>query len=252
MNKLVACALLGFGLTQVLVACSDDDDAPPDATSGSSTGGSKAGTSNGGSSSAGKTNGGSSSGGGKAGSANGGSGGTATGGSATAGSGGNATAGTTTDVGGEGGVSGGAGEAGMGGVAGEGGMTGDGGMAGAGGAPPVEPQAPTQIWLSHYCEAKSVEVLMCENSPEFATCYSEYRPFLSTVQEGICPGEEGENDPLVKTLALYDAIDALAAACPDPDVDQWQCTFAGAAQAKDQACRDADQAARVAYSNCNP
>jgi hypothetical protein len=247
MNKLVACALLGFGLTQVLVGCSDDDDAPPDGGSGT------AGTSNGGSSTAGKSSGGSSSAG-KGGSATAGSAtaGSATGGNATAGSagkGGSATAGTS--AGGEGGVPGGAGEAGMAGMAGMAGETGDGGMAGAGGAPTVEPPKPaTPLWLSDFCEAKSLEVLGCEDSKEWYQCFSPLRPFMYSVGEGICPGEEELETP-VKTLALYDAMDALAAACPDPDVEQWQCTL-GAPRAKDQACQDADDAVLVAFANCNP
>jgi hypothetical protein len=246
MNKLVACALLGFGLTQVLVGCSDDDDAPIGG-SGSGTAGSSAGKNTGGSSSAGKSNGGNDSGG-RAGSTAGGTGtaGTGTAGSTTAGTAGSATAGTS-NMGGEGGVGG---EAGMGGETSMGGDAG--GMGGSGGEPAVEPQAATDIWLTELCRAKSMEELGCDTSPLFYDCFGPLRPFLSTVNEGLCDGEgEVENDPIPKTQALNDALDALAAACPDPTVDQWKCTF-GAPTAKDQACRDADEARRVAYNNCFP
>lgn len=242
MNKLVACALLGFGLTQVLVGCSDDDD-EVSGTSGSSTGGSSAGKSTGGSSSAGKSTGGSSSGG-KAGSS---TGGTGTAGNTTAGSagkGGSATAGTTS-MGGEGGV------AGDSGVAGEGGVAGDssGGMGGAGGEPPVVAEPASEFWLNQFCQAKSSELLQCESSPSWAQCYSTYHGFMYSTGDGICPGEETSDNP-VNTIALFDAMDALAAACPDPDVSQWDCTASGAPRALDIDCRNADEARRVATMNC--
>jgi hypothetical protein len=239
MNKLVACALLGFGLTQVLVGCSDDDDATPggSGTAGSSHGGNSSGSSNGGSSSAGR-----------AGSATGGAAGTSTGGNATAGSagkGGSATAGTTSG-GGEGGMAGGAG------VAGDTSVAGGGGMAGAGGADPGPPQLATELWLSHFCEAKSMEELACTGSQPFGDCYDPYRRMISTVGfGGICEGEgEVENEPTPKTDALVAALDALAAACPDPDVDQWRCALDGEPQAIDTACRAADEARRTATMNC--
>jgi hypothetical protein len=237
MKKLVACALLGFGLTQVLVGCGDDDDVVNPGTSGSGTAGSNAGSTSGGTSSAGSSSGG------KAGSANGGTAGKGSGGNATSGSGGKAgssAGGTTADAGAGGDIN----AAGNGGAAGE---TGVGGGGGAGGEAPVEPQVASEHWLSEFCDAKSAEVLMCDTSPEWALCYSTYRPFLSTVAEGVC---DGDDDPFPKTVALIEALDNLAAACPKPDVDQWRCTFDGAPQALDQACRDADDARRVAAMNC--
>jgi|GEM_PF-4108757 len=233
MKKLVACALLGFGLTQVLVGCGDDDDAVTPGTSGTSNGG-KAGSPSAGNSS-----------GGKAGS-------TASGGTA-----GNGTGGSATPVGGEGGaeMGGTTGDAGAGGdpnAAGNGGVGGDSmggaaGAAGAGGAPPGPVNTVSDLWLSHFCEARSVEVLACDNSTEWSVCYSTYRPFLSTVGEGVC---DGDDDDFTKTLALMGALDALAAACPDPDVDQWRCTLDGAPEPKAQDCRDADTARRVATMAC--
>jgi len=250
MNKLVACALLGFGLTQALVGCSDDDDASPgtSGTGGSSAGKGNAGSSNGGKNSGGTSSGGTSSGGtssgGKAGSATGGTAGTGTAGSA--GNGGSAARSGGSAIGGA------AGAGGEGGVAGDTGMAGDtngGGMGGSGGEPPVELQPATELWLSHFCEARSTETLQCESSKSWGECFNTYDGFMYATGDGICPGEEGDGDPLVKTIALYDAMDALATACPDPDVSQWQCTL-GAPQAKDQACRDADEARRTAAANC--
>jgi hypothetical protein len=158
--------------------------------------------------------------------------------------------GGTTNMGGEGGIGGVGGVAGDTGMAGDTGVAGEGGMAGAGGAPPiVEPQVASPHWLGDFCDAKSVESLGCENSPEWDRCFRDYRPFLSTVNEGVCEGEGVDGQPNPKTDALTAALDALAEACPDPTVDQWQCTL-GAPQAKDQACRDADEARRIATMNC--
>lgn len=237
MNKLVACALLGFGLTQVLVGCGDDDDVI-DGGSGTATGGTAS-----------------------AGKGSGGKGGNATAGTAT---GGNATAGTNGTAGsaGKGGAATGGTAAGgtgnMGGAAGDGNVGGDdgvggaaGGAGGAGGAGPVEPDPEPQVaspyWLSQFCDAKSIELLMCESSPEWDTCFSTYKPFLSTVASGECENDDAE---YTKTIAMIEALDKLAAACPDPDVDQWRCTAEGAPLAKDQACRDADDARRVAAMAC--
>jgi hypothetical protein len=240
MKKLVACALLGFGLTQVLVGCGDDDDAV-DGGSGSS------GTATGGTASGGKGSGGSAT---TAGSSTGGK---ATGGSnATAGSagkGGTATGGTATGGTGNAGGEAGAGGENLGGGDGVGGAAG--GEGGAGGAGPVEPDPEPQVassyWLSKFCDAKSMELLMCESSPEWDTCFTTYKPFLSTDVQGECVDDDAE---VTKLIAMVEALDKLAAACPSPDVDDWRCTFDGAPQAKDQACRDADEARRVAAMNC--
>lgn len=237
MNKLVACALLGFGLTQVLVGCGDDDDV----IEGGSGNGGTASAGKGGSATAGSATGGKATGGTNATAGTGGKAGSSTGGTATAG---------TTNVGGES-VGG---EGGGGGVGGEaiGGDGGLGGAGGAGGAGPVEPDPEPQVastyWLSKLCDAKSIELLMCDNSAAWEQCYSTYKPFLSTVAEGFCEGDD-ENDP-VKTLALMGALDDLAAACPNPTVEQWRCTVEGTPIAKDQACRDADDARRVASMAC--
>jgi hypothetical protein len=239
MNKLVACALLGFGLTQVLVGCGDDDDAI-EGGSGTATGGTasagKGSGGKGGNATAGSSTGGNPTGGTNPTAGSAGKGGAATGGTATGGTG---------NAGGEGGEVGQAGDGNMGGD-GMGGAAG-----GAGGAGPVEPEPEPQVaspyWLGKFCDAKSAELLMCETSPEWATCYGTYRPFLSTVGEGSCEDDDAEG---TKFGALMNALDALAAACPTPDVEDWRCTFDGAPQAKDQACRDADDARRVAAMAC--
>lgn len=107
----------------------------------------------------------------------------------------------------------------------------------------------SDLWLSHFCEARSTEVLQCEDSGfEWSVCYSTYKPFLSTDVQGSCEGDVDD----AKLIAMVEALDALAAACPDPDVDQWRCTFDGAPQPLDQACRDADDARRVATMACIP
>jgi hypothetical protein len=227
MNKLVACAVLGLCLTQALVACGDDDVSDDDGTSGSS------GTA------------------GKGGSASGGGGGKASGGSGAgkAGSGG----GGTTNIGGSDSAGAGGDENGVGGDVtggGSGGDTGAGGadsMGGAGGAPPVEPVIASEYWLSEFCAAKSLEERGCTAAQEWSVCFGLNRPYLEAVAEGYC-GEEV--DPWPKAKAVTAALNNLATSCRDPDVEDWRCTVSGAAEAKEQACREADEALFAAKEAC--
>lgn len=237
MNRLIACVVLGFGLTSGVVACGDDDDNTPEDTGGTSSAGTAAaGKSGGGSSSGGSSSGGSGGTGGNSGGSGGkGGGGSSAGGTAGSGVGGQA-------VGGEDGVGG----ENVGGVAGEG-VGGE----GAGGAPPeAEPQLPTPFWLANFCDAISLEELGCDKSPLWYTCYDPYSHFLSAGEpDGECIDDNEEFTKLQDTVTGFDN---LAAACPDPTVEQFSCSLAGVPRAKDAACQDAFAAATAAYQACRP
>lgn len=243
MNKLLACALLSCGLIQSVVACSDDDDAPV-GTAGSSA--------EGGTSQAGKGSGGSSAGNASAGKSNGGSAGSAQGGTSGAGQGGKGGAsqggssGTTT-VGGDGS----AGDS-VGGS--DDGAAGGGGEGGGDDGPPADPQIADDYWLNKYCDAKAKMTLGCSGSPEWSSCYGTLTHFLYNGGDsaGVCDGE-ADSEEVPKTLALFDAMDALAAACPLPMTsDDWQCDLEGTPTPKDQTCRDAEQSWRAVYKACFP
>jgi hypothetical protein len=229
MNKLVACAVLSLGLTQVLVACGDDDASDDDGTSGSSSTAGKGGSASGGT--GGKASGGS--GGSKAGSGGGGN-----------------TNGGGTDSGGAAGENNGVGgDPAVGGAGGDTGAGGNDNMGGAGGAPPVEPEISTEFWLAEFCAAKSIEELECEFSPEWSLCYNPLRPFVQTIGEGLCAGEEA-GPTYTKTEALMAALNLAANACQAPDASQWRCDIGGQPQAKEDACREADEAIAAAWAAC--
>ncbi len=234
MNKLIACALLGLGLTQSLVACGDDDTTPDDGTAG------------GGAATAGKPSGGANQNAGSAGKATGGASG-GRGGTPSAG-----TAGTAGTAGSGAAGEGFGGEPAMGGAGGMG-AGGEGDMGGAGGAPVTEPQLATPYWLNSYCDAQSAEMLACESSQEWYLCFTTYYPFLSQGGDGskVCANEtDMEAYPLL--LGTVEAVDALAAACPDTTSEDWRCTLEGRPQPKDKACRDAYTAALAALMACGP
>jgi hypothetical protein len=233
MNKLIAGALFCLGVSQALIACGDDDDRSDDNTGG--TGGSST------AGSGGKASGGSAA---LAGSAGKGGGGSGTGGSG-AGKGGTGEAGDNA-----GGVPAGVAGDNAGGVsAGGAGGEGAGGEneGGAGGAPATEPVQATPLWLSNYCEAKSIEVLGCSAALEWAVCFDQYYTWLSTTGGTDCVDDD-EN--VTKLVALYDAFDALANACPDPDESDWECNLDGDAQPKSSDCADAEVVRNTAYAAC--
>jgi len=240
MNKLVAFAALGLGLVQAVVACSSDSGST-DGTGG--TGGASAG-------SGGKGTGGShagSSSGGHSGVSGGATGGSSAGGGAGKGGTGAVTGGT--------GGTGGTGTGGsMAGAPAEGGAAGDmgGGQAGAAGAPPVEPVMATEYWLSQYCQARSKEVLGCDSSPEWAPCFDDNSPYLSTNATGICPKDDANPDTLPLTLAVISAFDTLATYCVSPMKSDMRCNpTTHAPEFIDQTCRDADTALKDAVTACN-
>lgn len=235
MNKLVAFAALGLGLAQAVVACSSDSGST-DGTGG--TGGKSAGGSGG------KASGGSA----QAGSGgHGGVSGGATGGSSAGGSAGKGGTGPTT--GGTGGTGTGGSSAG---APPEGGAAGDmgGSQAGAAGAPPVEPVMASEYWLNQYCSARSQEVLGCDNSPTWASCFDANQPYLSTTQAAVCPNEtDMDNVPL--TLAVINAFDTLATDCMSPMRSDMRCNpTTHAPEFIDQTCRDADAARQEAVVAC--
>lgn len=243
MKKLIACALLGLGLTQSLVACSDDDDGGDNtagmggAAAGSDTGGKGGGGSGQGGSTAGTGMGGSAGSAGKGGGGSGGSGGSA--------QGGDGSAGEPTSLGGDnaGGSDGGGGDGAIGGD----------GAGGAGGAPPEEPvQTPTPRWLEKYCDAKASDTLGCEGSPLWYDCFSGLYGFLSGEggdASGVC---ENDDEEFTKTVAMFSAMDALAAACPKPKTEDWRCNAEGLPEPLIKACRDAEAARVDAYKVCFP
>lgn len=232
MNRLIACALLGFGMTSLVVGCGDDDDGGGGNTAGTTTGGtSSSGTNAGGSTeagTAGKTTAGT-------GGATGGSGGKPTGGTGAGGSGGDA--GAPIAGGGAGGQGGSAEQ--VGGAGGEGGVA----------EPPGEPQLPTEYWLNKFCDAKAKETLNCEKSDPWTLCYDQYYGFLSAGGDGsgLC---DNDDDVGTKTLGVIGAIDQVAAACGTPTTEDFSCNLAGEAVADDGACAEADAAAVALYNAC--
>lgn len=248
MNKLLACALLSFGLVQSVVACSDDDDNSPAGTAGSGAEGGTAqagkgsGGASAGASSAGKANGGNSNGG----SPQAGTGGVAQGGKAGGAQGGSS---GSTSMGGDGA----GGDEAVGGA--DDGAAGGGGEGGASDGPPKDPQLADDYWLNKYCDAKAKMSLGCDGSPDWASCYSELSHFLYNGGDaaGVCVGEpSGANqDEYPKTTAVFDAMDALAAACPLPmTASDWQCDLEGTPMPKNKACRDAEVARITAWKTC--
>lgn len=237
MNKLVAFAALGLGLVQAVVACSSDSGST-DGTGG--TGGASAGT--GGKASGGSAQAGSTSGG------HGGVSGGATGGSSAGGGAGKGGTGATT--GGTGGTGTGGSSAG---APPEGGAAGDmgGSQAGAAGAPPVEPVMASEFWLSQYCLARSKEVLACDSSPEWAVCFDNNQPYLSTTATGVCPNEDPSTTDYPLTVAVIAAFDTLATDCMSPMKSSMRCNpTTHAPEFIDQTCRDADTARQQAAAAC--
>ncbi len=246
MNKLIACALLGLGLTQSLVACGDDDDSSGN-TAGSA--GTSAGTDTGGKNTGGaptagnggKVSGGNANGGGDAGKAGGGKGGMSHAGEGAGGE----------NLGGE--TAGGSGGAGAGGDD----AVGGGGAGGEGGAMPEAPvQTPTPRWLEKYCDAKADDTLGCEGSPPWFDCFSTAFGYLSGEggdASGFCETDNPEAEEWPNTMAMIAALDALAAACPSPKVEDWRCNnLSQLPEPKDATCREAEAARVQAYMACVP
>lgn len=232
MNKLIACALLGLGLTQALVACSSDDDSS--SSTGGTGGASKGGTSSGGAS--GK--GGSSA---QGGSSSGGKGGASGGGGGSAGKAGSGSGGTMVSMGGT------APAAGMGGV--DIGAAGDMSAGGEAGAPAVVPVQATQLWLNEYCLARAQETLGCAKSPAWQDCFAINQPYLSTTQGALCQNEtDTDNHPL--TTAVWDSFDQLATLCKSPTTSQMHCNLNDEPEFLDAACRDADAAHAGVIAAC--
>jgi hypothetical protein len=221
MNRLIAYALLGFGIASSVVACGDDDSTTPDDNGGAGNGGSSAGKNNGGNAGKAPTAG-------TAGKATGGTGGGAGEGSAGEPAGGTDSVGGM-PAGGAGGDDGGGGEA-----------VGGNGAGGEGGAPPVEPTtAASAYWLNKLCDSQAAETLACEYSPTWGECFNEYDPYLSVDGSGgICPLEEDmENFPLTVGLTLD--LDEAAAACGVTSTEDWSCDLTGTPSPRVQACRTA-------------
>ena len=107
----------------------------------------------------------------------------------------------------------------------------------------------SEYWLNKYCEARSKEVLGCDNSPEWSTCFDNNSPFLSTTGTGTCPNETDENLPLL--IAVLNAFDTLATYCVSPMRSDMRCNpTTHAPEFIDQTCRDADTARQQAVAAC--
>ena len=108
----------------------------------------------------------------------------------------------------------------------------------------------SEYWLNQYCSARSKEVLGCDNSPTWATCFDANQPYLSTTQAAVCPNEtDMDNVPL--TLAVIAAFDTLATDCMSPMKSDMRCNpTTHAPEFIDQTCRDADAARQEAVAAC--
>lgn len=232
MNRLIACAVLGIGLASSVVGCGDDDDDTP---------GNEAGSSAGGTSSAGKNAGGSSAQGGSSTTA-----GKSGGGAGNAGSGGKPGGGSA-GTGGDAGAS--LGGDNLGGEANIGGES-SGGAGGEGGAPTEPAQVANPYWLNKFCDSHASETVDCSNAVPWSQCYGLFYPYLSVDGGGGICSNETDMEAFPLTVGLMDALDDLAANCPDTTEADWSCDLQGTPQPKDQACKEANDAARAAALAC--